>query len=321
MTNLEGRPSPIVAIVGPTAVGKSQLGIELALVLCGEIVSADSRQVYIGMDIGTAKPTATDLEKVPHHLINIRRPDESMTLAEYQSLAYTAIHQVQERGRVPILVGGTGQYVKSIVQGWSIPGVAPNSDLRKRLELRASEMGHAELHRELAAVDPNAARTIDSRNVRRVIRALEVFQLTGHTITELKRRQTRPSRVIQIGLTMPRTELYQRIDSRIDGMLRLGLIDEVNNLLASGYGKSLPSMSSVGYKQIASFLQNEVTLVDAIMSMKRDTRILARHQYNWFKPADPGIMWLDVASTTQSEMLEKIRQRLDVDGQTRAGLA
>jgi tRNA dimethylallyltransferase len=283
--------SPLVVIVGPTAVGKTRLALRLAGELGAEIVSADSRQVYRGMDIGTDKPAAEERQRVPHHLVDIVDPDEEFTLARYQDMAYAAIEDVLARGRVPLLVGGTGLYIKAVVEGWSIPRVRPNKALRTELYREAEAKGGVALHARLHQVDPVAAEKIDPRNVRRVIRALEVYLETGRPISELQRRRPPPYRVLQIGLTMERAALYQCIDQRVDRMLERGLVEEVRGLVERGYGYELPAMSGLGYRQVGCYLRGEISLEEAIRLIKRDTRRFVRQQYNWFRMDDEGIRW------------------------------
>jgi tRNA dimethylallyltransferase len=283
--------SPLVVIVGPTAVGKTRLALRLAGELGAEIVSADSRQVYRGMDIGTDKPAAEERQRVPHHLVDIVDPDEKLTLARYQDMAYAAIEDVLARGRVPLLVGGTGLYIKAVVEGWSIPRVKPNEALRAELYREAEVKGEEALHARLRQVDPVAAEKIDPRNVRRVIRALEVYLETGKPISELQRRRPPPYRILQIGLTMDRAALYQRIDQRVDRMIERGLVEEVRGLVEQGYGRELPAMSGLGYRQIGCYLRDEISLEEAICLIKRDTRRFVRQQYNWFRLDDERIHW------------------------------
>lgn len=285
---------PLVVIVGPTAVGKTGLALRLAEDLRAEIVSADSRQVYRGMDIGTDKPTAEERQRVPHHLVDIVDPDEEFTLAQYQDMAYAAIGHVLTRGRVPLLVGGTGLYIKAVVEGWDIPRVRPNEALRTELYREAEVKGGMALHARLRQVDPAAAEKIDPRNVRRVIRALEVYLETGRPISELQRRKPSPYRVLQIGLTMERAVLYQRIDQRIDRMIERGLVEEVRKLGEQGYGYDLPAMSGLGYRQIGCYLRGEISLEEAVRLIKRDTRRFVRQQYNWFRLDDEKIHWFQM---------------------------
>ena len=283
--------SPLVVIVGPTAVGKTHLALRLAGEVGAEIVSADSRQVYRGMDVGTDKPTAEERQRVPHHLVDIVNPDEEFTLARYQDLAYAAIDDVLARGKVPFLVGGTGLYIKAVMEGWNIPRVRPNEALRTELYQEAEVKGGEALHARLHQVDPVAAEKIDPRNVRRVIRALEVYLETGRPISELQRRRPPPYRVLQIGLTMARAALYRRIDQRVDRMIERGLVEEVRGLVEQGYGYELPAMSGLGYRQIGCYLRGEISLEEAIRLIKRDTRRFVRQQYNWFRLDDEGIRW------------------------------
>jgi tRNA dimethylallyltransferase len=296
----------LIVIVGPTAVGKTRLALRLAEEFNGEIVSADSRQVYRGMDIGTAKPTLEERRRVPHHLIDIITPDETFTLAQYQELAYQAIDDVLARGRVPFLVGGTGQYVRAVVEGWGIPKVPPNEELRAELYRQAEIEGQWALHARLREVDPVAAQRIDPRNVRRVVRALEVYLETGQPISELQRKKPPPYRILQIGLTMERQELYRRIDERVDRMIEEGLVEEVRGLVERGYGYELPSMSGLGYQQLGMYLRGLVSLEEAIQLIKRHTRRFVRHQYNWFRLDDEGIRWFDVLRDPYGEIRELV---------------
>ncbi len=301
---------PLVVIVGPTAAGKTALSIELAEALGGEIVSADSRQIYRRLDIGTAKATAQERARIPHHLLDVVEPDQVLTLAEYQQLAYAAIAAIRGRGRQPFLVGGTGQYVQAVVEGWSIPAVAPQPDLRAALEAEVSGHGAAALHARLAGLDPTAAARIDYRNVRRVIRALEVCLVAGRPITEIQRKNPPPYRIVQIGVTRPRPELSARIDARVDRMIAEGLVAEVRRLADAGYGWNLPAMTGLGYRQIGLHLRSEVSLDEAIALIKQGTRRLVQQQYNWFRLEDPGILWLDPAHMAAAAVAKALRERL-----------
>ena len=308
---MTGEHAPLlIAIVGPTAVGKTGLAIELALRIGGEVVSADSRQIYKGMNIGTAKPTVAELARVRHHLIDIRQPDEWMTLAKYQALANESITDIHERSKIPLLVGGTGQYVNAVVQGWKIPHVPPNDEIRRKLESRAEATGHLALHAELARVDANAAASIDSRNVRRVIRALEVYYVTGSPISALQGRQSPPFDVLLIGLTRPRGKLYELIDQRIDNMVRFGLAEEVRNLVDAGYDWSTPAMSSLGYRQLRDHITGDTTLEDCVSRIKHDTRVFVRMQYNWFKLTDKSIHWIDLNEYSMVQAVGEIQQEM-----------
>jgi tRNA dimethylallyltransferase len=302
-------PSSLVVIVGPTASGKTALSIELAATLGGEIVSADSRQIYCGMDVGTAKATREQRVRAPHHLLDVVKPDAVLTLAEYQRLAYAAIDDILARGRLPILVGGTGQYVHAVVEGWSIPAVAPRPELRAELDEKAQLQGAAALHGWLAKLDPAAAAHIDYRNVRRVIRALEVCLVTGRPISELQRKNPPAYRIKQFGVMRRRPELYARIDTRVDQMLEDGLLEEVRRLVAAGYGWKLPAMSGLGYRQIGQYLQGEVTLAEAVALIKKQTRRFVHQQQTWFRANDPAINWLEPGGESLAEMVSLLVTR------------
>jgi tRNA dimethylallyltransferase len=284
----------LIAIVGPTAIGKSQLAIRLARTFNGEIVSADSRQVYRYMDIGTAKPPPHEMTLVAHHLVDIINPDEDFSLAQYQELAYGAIEDMQRRSKLPLLVGGSGLYVWSVLEGWKIPQVAPDRKFRHNLEERAARVGADRLYQELAEVDAASAQNIDPRNVRRVIRALEVYHGAERSSAELKHKLSPPFKALIIGLTTDREELYCRIDLRVDEMVERGWVDEVKRLVQMGYDLSLPAMSGIGYKQIGMFLNGELTLSEAVQKIKFETHRFARHQYGWFRLKNEKIKWFDI---------------------------
>jgi tRNA dimethylallyltransferase len=306
--------SQLLGIVGPTAVGKSQFGIQMAQALGGEIVNADSRQVYRYMDIGTGKPSLQERAIVPHHLFDVVSPDENFSLAQYQQMAVRAIEDIQQRGQLPIVVGGSGQYVWSVLEGWGIPKVAPNLDFRREMQERA-DMGEGDkLHEELRDVDPEAADRIDPRNVRRTIRALEVFNETETPISQLQRREAPPSEIFVIGLTAEREELYNRINLRVDRMIEMGLVDEVKRLVNRGFDFNIPALSSIGYRQIGQFLRNELTLPGAIQQMKFETHRLARQQYTWFREDDTRIHWFDIQRTAASELMGPLKKFLKDSG-------
>jgi tRNA dimethylallyltransferase len=289
----------VIAIVGPTAIGKSCLALELASEFGGEIVSADSRQVYRYLDIGTAKPSAQDRDLVPHHLIDVVNPDEPFSLALYQDMAYRALEDINRRGKVAFLVGGTGLYVRAVLDGWRLPRVAPDPHLRRRLEERARAGGGA-LYGELARLDPAAAASIDPRNLRRVIRALEVCYATGATFSALRGVVPPAFEALVIGLTAPRDVLYQRIDARVDEMVRRGLVEEVRRLVGQGYGFDLPAMSGIGYREMGRYLRGELDLSTAVERIQFETHRFARHQYGWFRLSDERIRWFDISASRQS---------------------
>ena len=293
-----------MVIVGPTAVGKTALSLHVAEALDGEIVSADSRLFYRGMDIGTAKPSSEERARVFHHLINIAEPDDTVGLAEFQERAYSAIADVHARGRLPLLVGGSGQYVRAVVEGWCIPRVPPDSALRAELEAQAKRDGAEQLHARLVRLDPDGAQRIDPRNLRRVIRALEVCLLTGQPISEQQRKRPPPYRILQVGLTMERAALYARADQRVEAMMAAGLEDEVRRLLEAGYGWDLPAMSGLGYVQFRPYFEGQATLEEVVAEIKRATHRFVRHQYNWFRLSDPAIRWFDVTGTEVDEVDE-----------------
>lgn len=300
----------LLGIVGPTGVGKSHLGIQLAQALNGEIVNADSRQVYRFMDIGTAKPTPQERATVPHHVIDVVSPNENFNLAQYQQLAVKAIEGIQQRDKLPIVVGGSGQYIWSVLEGWGIPQVAPNPEFRQSLEERAAIGESNKLHEELNTVDPEAAQRIDPRNVRRTIRALEVFNETETPYSQLQRKEAPPFNIFVIGLTTDREELYRRIDLRVDRMIELGLVDEVKRMESRGFDFNLPALSSIGYRQIGQFLRDELTLPGAIQQIKFETHRLARQQYTWFRLEDDRIHWFDIQRTTDSQIMAPLNKFL-----------
>ena len=292
----------LVAIVGPTGIGKTKLAIQFGLRFNGEIINADSRQIYRYMDIGTAKPSKEELAAVPHHLVDIIEPNQEFSLPEYQKLANDAIQDIQSRCKVPFLVGGSGLYVWAVLEGWVVPKVAPDVIFRRGLEKKA-EMGQgAELYRELQQIDPAAAEKIDPRNVRRVIRALEVNRQTDSKFSQLQQKQPPPFQSLIIGLTADRKELYRRADERVDNMIKHGFIEEVRALLKMGYNLNLPSMSSIGYREIGQYLGGEMTLDEAVYKIKTGTHRFIRHQFAWFRLKDERIKWFDAESLNKGEI-------------------
>ncbi|MBK7452392.1 MAG: tRNA (adenosine(37)-N6)-dimethylallyltransferase MiaA [Anaerolineales bacterium] len=298
---------PLILIIGPTAVGKTELAIQLAEKLNGEIISADSRLFYRGMDIGTAKPSHEDLARVPHYLIDIVNPDETLSLAVFQEKAKDIIADIHGRGKLPFLVGGTGQYIRAVTEGWTPHEVTADEQLRAELEKKDKEW----LHARLKIIDPESAAKIDARNVRRTVRALEVILTTGRKFSEQRGQVESPYQLITIGLTRPRPELYQRVDERIDLMFANGLIDEVKQLLENGYSPSLPSMSALGYRECVSVVKGILTEEQAKVEMRRVTRTFVRRQANWFKESDPKIKWFQVKDGVIKETENYIRQLID----------
>ena len=301
---------PLILIVGPTAVGKTELAIQLAERLNGEIVSADSRLFYRGMDIGTAKPSREEQGRVPHHMIDIANPDEILSLAVFQQMAYEIIVDIHARKKSPLLVGGTGQYVRAVTEGWTPPEVKPDEHLRSELEKQKDENGIYWLHEKLRELDPVAAEKIDARNYRRTIRALEVIMTTGKKFSEQRGQSDSPYHLITIGLIRPRVELYARVDARIDAMFANGFLDEVKSLLKAGYSPTLPTMSAIGYRECIEVHEGKITLEDAKQAIRRMTRIFVRRQANWFKESDPNIHWHQVKDGAVDEIESQIRKSL-----------
>jgi len=300
---------PLIVIVGPTAVGKTLKAIQLAELMNGEIVSADSRLFYRGMDIGTAKPSASERARVPHHLIDVADPDQTWSIAVFQQAANAAIADIHSRGRLPFLVGGSGQYIKSVTKGWIPPSVQPNHDLRTVLENLSKSNSPKWLHEKLALLDPLSAERIDPRNVRRTIRALEVILTSGHRFSELKGISPSPYNLIQTGLILSRTDLYNRIDARIDSMFEQGLLLEVGTLLKKGYSPDLPTMSAIGYREAVKILDGELTEGEAKIKMRKSTRVFVRRQANWFKENDKEIKWFN-ADTPAAFISSHIKESL-----------
>ena len=290
---MPGPGASVLFVVGPTAVGKSALALHLALAFNGEIVNADSRQVYRSMDIGTAKPSPGNRERVRHHLIDILDPDQDFSLAVFLHMAREAVQDIQNRGKLPIVAGGTGQYIWALLEGWQVPHVPPHARIRRELEDEARRDGADALYQRLREVDPQTASMMDPRNLRRVIRALEIYLTTGAAPSSLRRKHAPSHRSFVIGLTLDRKALYGKIDRRVDDMLRRGLVEEVQDLLRAGYSPGLPCMASMGYREAALYLNGELTLEEASQRIKYETHRFARRQYAWFRPADPRIHWVE----------------------------
>lgn len=285
--------SAVIAIVGPTAVGKTELSLELAARFPAEIVNADSRQVYRYMDIGTGKPTAEERARVCHHVVDVVDPDEEFSLAMYDDLALRAMGDIRARGKLPIVVGGTGQYVWSLLEEWDVPQVPPDPAFRDEMGRLAGRHGSTRLHRELAQVDPVAADRIQAANVRRVIRALELYRSTGELPSRVLWRRGAGIDALILGLRMDREALVARADGRIDRMVRHGFAEEVRSLLGRGYNGRLPAMSSIGYREMIKYVDGRMSLDEAVAAIRRETRRLIRRQRTWFRLDDDRIQWLD----------------------------
>ena len=305
----------LIAIVGPTGVGKSSLGLSIAQRFNSEIINSDSRQVYRHMDIGTAKPSGAELNSVPHHLFDIISPDQPYSLAQYQKSALETICRVHERNAVPVLVGGSGQYVWSVIENWQIPEVAPDTEFRERMTGIAREQGGDFLYQRLKAIDPAAAGKMLPGNLRRVIRALEIYEKTGQKPSSLQTKKGHAYPVKIIGLTCDRERLYDRINLRTDRMMESGLVDEVKRLMEMGYAPGLPSMSSLGYRQITGYLAGSTLLKEAVQAIKWETHRFARNQYAWFRLKDDRISWFDTAGVVDEKINYTIGSFLNASAQ------
>lgn len=283
----------LIILIGPTASGKTHLSIELAKALDTEIISADSRYLYKPLNIGTAKPSPEELSQVKHHLINCADLDSPWSLGEYKEHAETLIFKMTEEGKVPILSGGTGQYIRAISQNWQVPELEADHRMRDVIENIGQEIGFEALYEKLKILDPQASEFIDYQNHRRTVRALEVIFKTGKRFSESRTKSESPFEILTIGLKWERPELYQRIDKRIEQMLSDGFEAEVKDLADQGYKNALLQMGVIGYTEMISYLDGEISLEDAVMLIKRNTRKYVRRQANWFKPTDPEINWLD----------------------------
>ena len=301
--------TPVIALVGATAVGKSATAVELARRIGGEIINADSRQVYRGMAIGTGVPCEKERGGVPHHLYGISEPDDDFSLGRFLTAAIYAIQDIREREKTPIVVGGTGQYVWALLEGWNVPEVAPNPDLRQELMERAEAEGRDALHEELRRLDPAAAELIHPNNLIRTVRALEVVRTTGRPFSE-QRTQTAPPWDIRIGgVSMERETLDARIEQRVDRQLEDGWIDEVKNLLQQGYSPSLSSFRSIGYREIAAHIKSGMPFDEMRQTIIHKTRRFARTQFAWFRHDDERITWMDASEDTE-RLAEQIQTTL-----------
>mgnify|MGYP003927889737 CR=1 FL=1 len=297
---------PFLAIVGPTAAGKTGLAVALGRRFGGEIINADSRQVYRHMDVGTAKPTSLEQSRVPHHLLDVADSDGPFSLGTFLALAREAIPEIRQRGHQPILAGGTGQYVWALLEGWHVPVVPPDPEFRARKLREAEVQGGAVLHDELRAIDPQRAGELDPRNLRRVIRALEIHRYTGNPASALAKGRRRSATALILGLTIERASLYERIDSRVDQMMEQGFLEEVDQLSDMGYRLGQGPLASPGYRELGQHLEGELSLEEAVQRTKYQTHRLARRQYTWFKPDDPRIRWLNGLDPNVDELAAQL---------------
>jgi tRNA dimethylallyltransferase len=289
-----GGRTRLIAIAGPTASGKSALALGVAERIGGEIVSADSMQVYRGLDIGTAKPSPEEMSSIPHHLVDVVDPHESFSVAAFQALARQAVAGIAARGRMPVVVGGTGLYLRAALHDYDFSAPGQDAGLRRQLRGQVAEApdGLARLHAELALIDPVAAARINPRDERRIIRALEVWRLTGRRISESWGQPSPAYDALVVGLRIPRDLLYRRIDRRVDAMIEAGLVDEVRALVNRGYTRALVSGQALGYKEIVDYLLGRVSLPEAVSQIKQATRRYAKRQLSWFR-TEPGLIWVD----------------------------
>ena len=295
MSVIQNKKRPLVVLTGPTAVGKTKLSLALAKAIGGEILSADSMQVYKHMDIGSAKIRPEEMQGVPHHLIDILEPWEEFNVVVFQKKCLECMEQIYAKGQIPILVGGTGFYIQAVLRGIDFTENEENTEYREKLERLAKEQGPEILHEQLKKVDPVSAENIHANNVKRTIRALEYYELTGEPISahnEREKERTSPYNFSYFVLTDDREKLYERIEKRIDEMLSEGLVDEVKRLKDMGCHRGMVSMQGLGYKEILAYLEGECSLEEAVYTLKRDTRHFAKRQLTWFR-REPEVTWLD----------------------------
>jgi tRNA dimethylallyltransferase len=301
---------PLIAIVGATATGKSDVAVALAEALDGEVLSTDAYQVYRGLDIGTAKASAALRARVPHHLIDVADADHPITLARFLDAAHAALNDIWSRGKLPVLAGGSGQYVWALLEGWQVPRVEPDPRLRRELDQLAANEGAAALRARLAALDSDAASRLDPENTRRLIRAIEVVSATGRPLAACQTRSPIDADVLVLGLRLPRDELYAGLDARTDAMFAAGFVQEVEGLRAEGLGEAQPVRSAVGYKEVSLHLDGAYALDEAITRMKHANHRLVRRQAAWFKDSDPRINWIDVDPDVARRCIELARDWL-----------
>ena len=298
---------PMVVLTGPTAVGKTELSIQLAQKLDGEIISADSMQIYQKMDIGTAKIRKEEMDGIPHHLIDVLDPSEEFNVARFQEMAKDALAGIYRRGRIPLIVGGTGFYIQGLLYDIDFTKEEQDFRYRENLQKKAKEEGAQAIHKMLQAVDPASAQKIHPNNIKRVIRALEFYHLNGRKISEHNEQESRkesPYRFAYFVLNQNRTTLYERINHRVDLMLEAGLVEEVRRLKEAGYGKNIVSMQGIGYKEVLDYLDGKMTLEETADQIKKDTRHFAKRQLTWFGREKEVIMIDKDKYETEEEILE-----------------
>ncbi len=308
---------PVIVIVGPTASGKTKLSIELARRINGEIISADSMQIYKYMDIGTAKPDIEEMAGIRHYLIDEVEPGEDFSVARYRELALKYISEVVAKGKHPIIAGGTGLYVNSLVYNINFSETISDWELRETLKKEAEEKGNGFLHEKLKQIDPEAAEKIHENDIKRVIRAIEVFEHTNKPISyhrEMSRQEPPPHRYLTFGLRMDRQKLYERIEKRVDLMFEKGLVDEVEKLAEKGFNRKTTAMQGLGYKEVFAYLSGEATLEETKDILKRDTRRYAKRQITWFKRLE-NAQWLDInEDTSMAELAKNIEYHIATSG-------
>ncbi len=297
----------LVVLIGPTAVGKTKMSIELAKRLNGEIISGDSMQIYKGMDIGTAKIKPEEMEGIPHHLLDIKEPDESFSVAEFQQLVRSLIREITRRGKLPMIVGGTGLYIQSVIYDYRFSDAPSDEMYRRHLQRIAEEKGGMILYEQLKSIDPQSAERIHPNNIRRVIRALEIYHCTGKTMTEWQKTQT-PELLYDaaiVGLTMEREQLYRRINERVDQMIAEGLLEEVKSLYERGI-RDCQSIQAIGYKEMYAYLDGHISWEEAVEQLKQNSRRYAKRQMTWFRNQMP-VQWFDMTDTSKfAEKREEI---------------
>ena len=314
----ENKKKPMIILTGPTAVGKTDLSIQLAKAINGEIISADSMQVYRHMDIGSAKVTPEEMDGVPHHLIDVLEPEEEFNVVVFQKLAKEALTGIYERGHIPIIVGGTGFYIQALLYDIDFTENDGDTAIREELEELAQMKGAGYLHQMLQEIDPESAAAIHQNNVKRVIRAIEFYRQTGTKISlhnEQEREKQSPYQFLYYVLDTDRKALYERIDRRVDLMMEHGLVDEVKHLADMGCTRDMVSMQGLGYKEILDYLSGEITLEEAVYILKRDTRHFAKRQITWFK-RERDVRWLELVQfqNDRKKVLEHILDEIEGEG-------